>query len=140
MGFKVFFQEFLIPKIKFGLASSVATLVDYGLYIALTTIWLVGESYSHAISYTIAVVINFLLQKKFIFNANRKIGYVFTLSILFSLIGWMLSQVVFNFLIYYFDFFKSYDLLAKVTTTATVFLYNFYSERFSFENKLPWRK
>lgn len=140
MGFKAFFHEFLIPKIKFGLASSVATAVDYGLYIALTQVWLMGESVSHAISYTIAVVINFLLQKKYIFNSNRKVGYAFTLSILFSLIGWMISQALFNFLIYYFDFFKSYDLLAKVTTTASVFLYNFYSKRFSFEKKLPWKK
>lgn len=140
MEIKSFLKEFFIPKIKFGLVSSVATAIDYGLYIALTKIWMVGESYSHAISYTLAVLINFLLQKRFIFTANRKIGYAFTLSILFSVIGWMLSQAIFNFLIYYFDFFKTYDLLAKVSTTATVFFYNFYSKRFSFEKKMPWRK
>jgi len=77
---------------------------------------------------------------RLIFATNRKTGYVFTLSIMFSLIGWMLSQALFNYLIFYIDFFKSYDLLAKVLVTATIFLYNFYTKRFSFEKRMPWKK
>ena len=140
MEFRAFLKDFFIPKFKFAVTSSVATAIDYGLYIALTMAAHFSETASHAISYTVAVVINFLMQKRFIFENNRKTGHAFALSVLFSLIGWMLSQAIFNFLIFYIPFFGSYDLLAKVLVTATIFLYNFYTKRFSFEKKMPWKR
>jgi putative flippase GtrA len=131
------FREFFLPKFKFALTSSVATLLDYGVYIALTLVFLVNESVSHAVSYTVAMVLNFLLQRRFIFDTNRKVMHVFGLSVMFSLIGWVLSQGLFNLLIHTSGFFRHYDILAKMLTTATIFLYNFYTKRFSFEKKYP---
>ena len=140
MDLRKFLKEFFIPKFKFAITSSVATAVDYGIYLSLTLAAHLSETTSHAISYTIGMVINFLLQKWFIFENTRKTGHAFALSVFFSLIGWMLSQALFNFLIFTFDFFRSYDLLAKVLVTACIFLYNFYTKRFSFEKKAPWKK
>jgi putative flippase GtrA len=140
MRLRSFLKEFFIPKFKFAITSSIATALDYGVYIALTMLAQFSETASHAISYSLGMVVNFLLQKKFIFENNRKIGHSFVLSVIFSLIGWVLSQALFNFLINYVAFFKSYDLLAKVVVTITIFLYNFYSKRFSFERKMPWKR
>lgn len=140
MRLRSYLKDFFIPKFKFALTSSIATAVDYGIYISLTMMAHFTETTSHAISYTVAMVINFLLQRKFIFENNRKTGYAFILSVIFSLIGWLLSQAVFNLLIHYVAFFRHYDLLAKVVVTATIFLYNFYTKRFSFEKKMPWMK
>lgn len=140
MDFHVFWKDFVFPKIKFALTSSLATAVDYGVYIALTVFFGFSETTSHAISYSIAVLLNFYMHKTFIFSTNRKLRFAFTLSVTFSLIGWALSQVLFNFLIYYSPFFKNYDIIAKLTVTALVFFYNFYTKRYSFENKLPWKK
>jgi putative flippase GtrA len=130
-------QEFFMPKFKFAVTSSVATLADYGLYLSFTLLFMMHESVSHAISYTVAMVLNFLLQKRFIFNTNRKVMHVFGLSVMFSLIGWALSQGLFNLLIHTSGFFGQYDILAKMLTTATIFLYNFYTKRWSFEKKYP---
>ena len=140
MGLRKFLKDFFIPKIKFALTSSVATALDYGIYITLTMLVHFNESASHAISYTVAMVVNFLMQKRFIFENNRKTSHVFVLSVLFSVIGWMLSQVLFNFLIHYTEFFKTRDILAKIIVTGSIFLYNFYTKRFSFEKRMPWRK
>lgn len=140
MGLRSFLKEFFIPKFKFAITSSIATALDYGIYIALTMLAQFSETASHAISYSIGMVVNFLLQKKFIFENNRKIGHSFVLSVIFSLIGWLLSQALFNLLINYTAFFRDYDLLAKVVVTITIFLYNFYSKRFSFERKMPWKR
>ncbi|MFU8844633.1 MAG: hypothetical protein ACNA7V_12600, partial [Bacteroidales bacterium] len=52
-------------------------------------------------------------------------------------IGWALSQGLFNLLIHTTGFFGQYDILAKMLTTATIFLYNFYTKRWSFEKKYP---
>ena len=140
MGLRDRLRDFILPKFKFAVTSSVATALDYGIYISLTMLAHFSETASHAISYTIAMVVNFMLQKTFIFENNRKTGHAFALSVLFSLIGWLLSQAVFNALIYSFPFFMQHDILAKMVVTATIFLYNFYTKRFSFEKKMPWRK
>lgn len=140
MDFKATIKDFLLPKIKFGLTSSLATAIDYGIYLSFTMLFFINESVSHAISYGVAMVINFLMQKRFIFKLQRKVGYAFGLSVMFSLIGWTLSQVFFNFFILNFDFFAKYDVLAKILATGIIFLYNFYTKRFSFEKKHPLEK
>lgn len=137
MDYKKFLKDFLIPKIKFGITSSVATAADYGIYLLLTLLLFTNESVAHAISYSVGMIINFILQKRFIFTMQRKLGYVFTLSVVFSLIGWTLSQALFNFFILTFNFFATYDIVAKICVTLIIFFYNFYTKRFSFEKKLP---
>jgi len=135
--YKSALKEFVFPKAKFALTSSVATTVDYAIYISLTMLLFVNESVSHAISYSVAMILNFILQKRFIFSAARKTSTIFIISAAFSLIGWLLSQGIFNLLIYSTEFLKHYDLLAKVITTAIIFLYNFYTKRYAFEKKYP---
>ena len=96
---------------------------------------LASESTSHAISYTVGMIINFFLQKRFIFMLQRKLYQAFGLSVLFSLVGWIISQVIFNLLISYTGFFHKNDILAKIIVTFVIFFYNFYTKRFSFEKK-----
>ncbi|MEZ4981949.1 MAG: GtrA family protein [Saprospiraceae bacterium] len=52
--------------------SAIATAVDYALYMALVT-WFWPCGIQNIISYTIAVVINFTLQKKYIFDLQRRV-------------------------------------------------------------------
>ncbi|MCB0805335.1 MAG: GtrA family protein [Bacteroidales bacterium] len=137
MKYKSAIKEFVFPKVKFALTSSVATAVDYGIYIFITVGLSANESLAHAISYTVAMILNFLLQKKFIFTSMRRTSTIFILSVSFSLIGWLLSQGVFNLLIHSISFFNHYDILAKLLTTAIIFLYNFYTKRYAFEKKIP---
>lgn len=140
MSKKTAIKDFLLPKIRFAMTSSIATLVDYGIYLSLTLYFMINETVAHAISYSIAMVLNFLLQRRFIFASNRKTSTIFLMSVMFSLIGWLLSQGIFNLLIYSFEFFGTYDVIAKILTTASIFLYNFYTKRFSFEKKHPLEK
>ncbi|MCB2218788.1 MAG: GtrA family protein [Bacteroidetes bacterium] len=137
MSYKAAFKEFFIPKFKFALTSSVATLLDYGIYLTLTMLLLTSETIAHAISYSVGMILNFLLQRHFIFTSKRKTSAIFAMSVMFSGIGWLLSQGIFNLLIYSISFFKTYDILAKILTTGTIFLYNFYTKRFSFERRMP---
>ena len=135
MDFQAFFKDFFIPKVKFAFTSSIATAIDYGIYILLTSMMLTSESIAHAISYSIGMIINFFLQKRFIFLLQRKLYQAFGLSVIFSLIGWLISQGLFNMLIQYTDFFHQNDILAKIIVTFVIFFYNFYTKRFSFEKK-----
>ncbi len=135
MDIQAFIKNFFIPKLKFAITSSIATAIDYGIYILLTTLMLASDSTAHAISYTVGMIINFFLQKRFIFLLKRKLYQAFGLTVIFSLIGWLISQGLFNGLISYIDFFRQNDILAKIIVTFVIFFYNFYSKRFSFEKK-----
>lgn len=135
--FKEFLRDFFIPKLKFALTSSIATLIDYGIYLFLTILLLTSETVGHAISYSVGMIVNFLLQRRFIFDSRRKTYAILGMSVMFSLVGWLLSQGIFNLLIYSSPFFKQHDIAAKLLTTAIIFLYNFYTKRFSFERRIP---
>jgi putative flippase GtrA len=140
MDYKTAIKDFIVPKVKFGLTSSLATAIDYGIYISFTMFLGINESVAHAISYSTAMIINFLMQKRFIFKLQRKVGYAFGLSVMFSLVGWTISQAFFNFFILTFGFFATHDILAKLLVTGIIFLYNFYTKRYSFEKKHPLQK
>jgi putative flippase GtrA len=131
---KSFLLSFLIPKMKFAISSSIATLVDYVLYMALVT-YLFSPVISNIISAFTGMIINFILQKKFVFILNRKLSNAFLYSLVFSLVGIGISTS----LIYVFNkvgFLTDYQYLIKLIVTAIVFFYNFYTKRFAFERNL----
>ncbi len=122
----------LIPKLKFAGSGVIATSIDYGLYMVL--VQSLEPVSSNIISYSLAVMVNFLLQKRFIFTPKRKTSHAFALSIAFSLAGLLLSTL----LIYGFNeirLFDSNQYLIKLIVTGIVFFYNYYTKRFAFENR-----
>jgi putative flippase GtrA len=125
----------LLLQIKFAMTSSVATVVDY-------TVYLVAVSYfftpvlSNLLSYSIGIVINFLLQKRFIFLLKGNVLKTFSLSLSFSLIGLVLSTLLI-FILTQFSFFLGNQYITKLMVTGIVFFYNFYTKRYAFERKNP---
>lgn len=124
---------FFLPKIKFAATSTVATSVDYGVFFSF--LYFSSSKYvvpAQLIAYCSGLLVNFVLQKKFIFKLNRRLISTFQLSVSFSLFGLFLSTL----LIYLFNlipFFQSHLIAAKVLITGILFFYNFYSKRYSFE-------
>ena len=120
-------------KVKFAMSSSVATFVDYVLYQILVK-YLFSPVVSNLISATVGMVINFFLQKKYIFELNRSVKLAFMISLLISVIGIGLSTSIIHFL-------NKSELLAgnqyiiKAIATGIVFFYNFYMKRFAFEKR-----
>ena len=125
-------KNIIIPKVKFAITSSVATLIDHLIYIILIN-WFI-ESIANLISYSIGMFINFMLQKKFIFILKRKLYITLIMSIFFSLAGLSLTTV----LIHFFSrntFFSQHKYVNKLLATGIVFIYNFYTKRFAFEKE-----
>jgi putative flippase GtrA len=132
MSFNRFLKNFLIPKIKFGMTSIIATAVDHIIYLVL--IRFIIESKAHFISYAIGMITNFLLQKRFVFMLKRKVYTAFFLSVSFSIIGLFAG----TFLIHSFsriDFFANHKYYNKLLVTLIIFIYNFYTKRFAFEKE-----
>ena len=125
----------LIRKVKFATTSAFATAIDYGIFLGLVYATTTLPYIANIISYSISMIINFLLQKKFIFSLERKLHYTFLLSVTFSLLGLVLSTS----LIYFFSlnsFLNAHQYLTKLLVTGIVFFYNFYLKRFAFEKRM----
>lgn len=121
-------------KLRFAMTGAVATSVDYFLYL-----WLVDWQgwppvRANVLSYSCGMVLNFLMQKRFVFELKGSSMRAFGLSALVSLGGmalstgivYGLSQVV---------FFNQNQYITKLIATGLVFFYNFYLKRYVFERK-----
>ena len=88
-------KAFVIPKVKFASTSLVATVVDYTIYLLLVYSGF-NKIYSNITSASIGFLVNFFLQKRFIFTLRRKVHSTFLMSMTFSAAGIGIS----TFLIY----------------------------------------
>ena len=120
-------------KVKFAMSSSVATLVDYVLYQLLVK-YLFSPVVSNLISATVGMIINFFLQKKYIFELNRSVKVAFIISLLVSVGGIGISTGIIHFL-NKSEILAGNQYIIKAMATGTVFFYNFYMKRFAFEKR-----
>ena len=132
-NFKNKVVEIFRLKMKFALSSSVATLADYLLYL-----FLVHRTddpvTSNLISAGVGMGINFLLQKRYVFQLERKVYNALFISIATSLVGIALSTgIVYS--LSQMEFFDQNQYITKAVATGMVFFYNFYMKRFAFEKK-----
>lgn len=133
-------------KLKFAAVSLVATSFDFLFYstFILTIFPLDGTEATRkemivitAISGCIAVLINFFLQKRLVFNLKRKVSTTFILAMCLSLLGIVANTIIVAWLSKY-DFFVQggfYKVLPKIIATGVVFIPNFYLRRFVFEKR-----
>jgi len=120
-------------KVKFAMSSSVATLVDYVLYQVLVR-YLFSPVVSNLVSATVGMVINFFLQKKYIFELKRSVNITFIISLLVSVGGIGISTIIIHFL-NKSEMLAGNQYIIKAIATGTVFFYNFYMKRFAFEKR-----
>ena len=120
-------------KVKFAMSSSVATLVDYVLYQVLVR-YFFSPVASNLISATVGMVINFFLQKKYIFELKRSVNIAFIISLLVSVGGIGISTIIIHFL-NNSEMLSGNQYIIKAIATGTVFFYNFYMKRFAFEKR-----
>ena len=123
----------LMLKAKFATTSLVATVVEYSLYTVFIW-WGNALRLAQLLSYGVGMVVNFLLQKRFVFDLKRSVGQAFLGAMIVSLGGMTLNYFIFSWLVT-IPFFGNYHYLAKIMATGVVFFYNFYLKRYVFEKR-----
>lgn len=126
--------QFVYPKVKFASTSLLATIIDYSIYLTLVYSGF-NKVYSNITSASIGFLVNFFLQKKFIFTLRRKAHSTFLISMSFSGAGIGISTL----LIYLFNknpFLDHHQYLTKLLVMGIMFFYNFYTKRLAFEKTL----
>lgn len=132
LDWKKLWQLFLL-KAKFATTSAIASVVDFGVYVFLEHFFLSPVA-SNVVSYSCGMVINFLLQKRFVFDLQGSVSRAFALSMMVSLGGMALSTGIIYGLSQ-IPFFNTYQPLTKLCSMGIVFFYNFYLKRYVFERK-----
>ena len=123
----------LLLQAKFATSGLVATTTDYLMYLFLVYT-LFAPVPSNVISYSIAMVLNFFLQKKFVFSLQGSVLKTFVMSVMVSIGGLLLSTAIVYGLTQN-HFFSELQYLIKLTATVIVFFYNFYLKRLVFEKR-----
>lgn len=77
------------------------------------------------------MVVNFVLQRRFVFNVTRGLKISFILSLLFSIGGIFLGAGII-YLLTELAFFIAYPLIAKIIAMGVVFFYNYETKKIAF--------
>ena len=129
-------KELLWLKVKFASGSVIATLVDWTIYMFLADVYFT-KVVANLISRFVGMLINFWVQKTFVFELKRKAVNAFMLTVVVSIIGLGVGTVVMK-LIGDWEIWSSskyYKIFPKVIETGVVFFYNFYFKRYVFEKR-----
>ncbi len=126
-------KELVKLKFKFGISSTIATLVNISLFLFLEP-RMSSRAVANFIAYFTGVAVNFTLQKKFVFESNGNNASIFAKAMLVSLGGWALDTAIIYGLST-MTFFDEHQQVTKIISTGIVFFYNFYFKRYAFEKK-----
>lgn len=126
---------FVIEKIPFAITGLIATSINWGLYVFLVDDYL-PYMWATIVAYSSSVILNFFMQRHFVFELHRSLRSAFALSMLVSLGGLLIDAA----LIYAFHnwlIFSDQEWIIKGVVTGLVFFYNFYLKRQVFEGRKP---
>lgn len=145
-------KAFFYPKIRFAVASLLATVVDFCLF-SFVLISLFEPVNAERISAGVGMVINFILQKRYVFKMKRNALLVLMLSIALSVIAIEIGAQLINVLTHhevafrvagysvfrivnpFYNFFLENIVLAKILSVLVKFVFNFYTKRWAFQKE-----
>lgn len=116
---------------RFALTGLIATGINYGLYLLLVD-RVLDPVPATVVAYSSSVVLNFFLQRYFVFELRRSLGAAFALSMLVSLGGLLLDAGI-VWALHQFPLVGQREWLIKLVATGVVFFYNYFGKRRVFE-------
>ena len=126
------YRRVTLKIIKFLTTSVLATSIDFLFYTGLLFIF--TPVVAHFCSVTTGMILNFILQRKFVFNVRRGLKSSFLLSLLFSVGGVFLGAGIIYFLMK-LAFFAEHPLIAKMIAIGVVFFYNYETKKIAFGDR-----
>ncbi len=107
----------------------------FGLAVDLSIFWtfthVMSPACAHICSYSIGMVSTFFIQKRFVFDTNRKTHHAFGIALVLWAIGLGLSALLIDFLVM-LPLLSANPLAAKLITINFTFWYNFLSRKIAF--------
>lgn len=120
--------------IKFGIVGALAFIIDYFALYILVEYFGVYYLVSSAISFTVSVVVNYLLSMKFVFKRRDDIGRQkeFIVFVSLSIMGLLINQFIMWISV---DKLNIFYMISKIFATFIVMVWNFVSRKIFLEKK-----
>lgn len=117
---------------RFLVVGGISFAVDYGLFVLLFHNFGVQYIVASTISFTLSLILNYVLTLKFVFEAKpgRSIALEFAIYIGLNIVALGLNQLI---LFVSVDTFGISPLVGKLIATAVVLVYNFISRKLLIE-------
>ena len=124
--------------LKFGVVGFLCFFIDYGIMVALVELAGFGELLASGCSFTVSVVVNYILSITIVFDTDKKAnkGKQFVVFVILSLIGLGINQLIMEggirLLGQYMN--RAY-MVVKIFATGIVMVYNFITRKIFIEKK-----
>lgn len=127
------YKQFILTLGKFATSSIIATLVDISIFMFVLQ-KIMGVFEAELIAGFVGMIINFILQKKYVFKLNRNLYSAFFLSIAFSLVALFLGGLMMQGLST-IPLFYTYIIIPKLMVIGFKFFFNFFTKKWIFEKR-----
>lgn len=120
--------------VKFGFVGFLCFFIDYGIMVLLTDRFGMDPVLSSGISFTVSVIVNYILSIAFVFETDKnknKFGE-FLVFVILSVVGLGINELCMRIAVKMAGI--NYKL-AKIGATAVVMVYNFISRKIFIEKK-----
>ena len=120
--------------VKFGFVGFLCFFIDYGLMVLLKERLGIHYLISSTISFTVSVIVNYILSITFVFETDKsknKVGE-FVIFVCLSVIGIGINALCMWVAV---EFIHIHYMLSKIGATAVVMVYNFVTRKIFIEKK-----
>lgn len=120
--------------VKFGFVGFLCFFIDYGLMVLLKEKLGIHYLISSTISFTVSVIVNYILSITFVFETDKsknKVGE-FVIFVFLSVVGLGINALCMWVAV---EFIHIHYMLSKIGATAVVMVYNFVTRKIFIEKK-----
>lgn len=128
-------KTLMVQLMKFGIVGAACFTVDWGLLVFLTECVGVHYLLSGVFSFSVSVIVNYTLSRKFVFSMGKRTDTQkeFLAFVVLSVIGLFINEAVLFVLVEWIQF---YYLFSKAVAAAIVMVYNFVTRKLLLETKV----
>ena len=125
-------KKLITQIVKFGGVGILCFAIDFGVLFVLTEGFGCYYLLSAGISFTVSVIVNYIMSVKYVFDINPKYSKSrnFIMFVIFSVIGLILTEVIMQLGA---DVIKWNYMIVKVGATAIVMVFNFVTRKIFLE-------
>lgn len=127
LGIIAKYKDKLWEMFRFAVNGGASFLVDYGIMVALVELAGFSPFWASGISFTVSVVVNYLICVLWVFKGEKNTGVMATVVFIgSSVVGLGLNQL---FMWLFVDVCGIYYMVAKVIATLLVMIWNYIAKR-----------
>ncbi|MCI8854735.1 MAG: GtrA family protein [Lachnospiraceae bacterium] len=129
-------QKLVKQILKFGVVGALCFVIDYGIMVALIELCNMNEVLSAGISFSVSVVVNYILSITMVFEVDKKANQAgqFFIFLVLSIIGLGINELLMWVGIAWLSpYMERAYMLVKIFATGVVMVYNFITRKIFIE-------